>query len=116
MVKEKKLNQQIDKVTYFTIFFEFLKLGCTSFGGPIAHIGFFREHFVNKKKLSIFDLVRLVCSNPCKIYNVVNKGQISLGFDADLTVIDMEKKFTIIQKVKTTIAKQIHMTKYITSG
>ena len=31
--------------------------------------------FVNKKKLSIFDLVRLVCSNPCKIYNVVNKGQ-----------------------------------------
>ena len=25
-------------------------MGCTSFGGPIAHIGFFREHFVNKKK------------------------------------------------------------------
>ncbi len=50
MVKEKKLNQQIDKVTYFTIFFEFLKLGCTSFGGPIAHISFFREHFVNKIK------------------------------------------------------------------
>ena len=50
MVKEKKLNQQIDKVTYFNIFFEFLKLGCTSFGGPIAHIGFFREHFVNKIK------------------------------------------------------------------
>ena len=51
--------------------------------------------FVNKKRLSIFDLVRLVCSNPCKIYNVVNKGQISLGYDADLTAIDMEKKFTI---------------------
>ena len=25
-------------------------MGCTSFGGPIAHIGFFREHFVNKIK------------------------------------------------------------------
>ncbi len=49
MTKYKKLNQQLDEVTYFTIFFEFLKLGCTSFGGPIAHIGFFREHFVNKK-------------------------------------------------------------------
>ena len=50
MVKEKKLNQQIDKLTYFTIFYEFLILGCTSFGCPIAHICFFREHFVNKIK------------------------------------------------------------------
>ena len=50
MAKQKKLNQQLDNVTYFIIFFEFLKLGCTSFGGPIAHIGFFREHFVNKIK------------------------------------------------------------------
>jgi len=50
MTKQKKLNEQLNEVTYFMIFFEFLKLGCTSFGGPIAHIGFFREHFVNKKK------------------------------------------------------------------
>ena len=50
MAKHKKLNEQLDDITYFIIFFEFLKLGCTSFGGPIAHIGFFREHFVNKKK------------------------------------------------------------------
>ena len=50
MGKHKKLNEQLDYITNFIIFFEFLKLGCTSFGGPIAHIGFFREHFVNKKK------------------------------------------------------------------
>ena len=50
MIKNKKLNKQFNKVTFFIIFYEFLKLGCTSFGGPIAHIGFFREHFVNKKK------------------------------------------------------------------
>lgn len=50
MIKNKKLNKQLNKVTFFIIFYEFLKLGCTSFGGPIAHIGFFREHFVNKKK------------------------------------------------------------------
>ena len=49
MTKQKKLNEQLNEITYFMIFFEFLKLGCTSFGGPIAHIGFFREHFVNKK-------------------------------------------------------------------
>ncbi len=49
MTIQKKLNEQLSEVTYFMIFSEFLKLGCTSFGGPIAHIGFFREHFVNKK-------------------------------------------------------------------
>ncbi len=32
------------------VFFIFLKLGCTSFGGPIAHIGFFQEEFVNRRK------------------------------------------------------------------
>lgn len=32
------------------VFFTFLKLGCISFGGPIAHIGYFEEEFVNRKK------------------------------------------------------------------
>jgi chromate transporter len=32
------------------IFVTFLKLGCTAFGGPIAHIGFFRKEFVEQRK------------------------------------------------------------------
>lgn len=28
----------------------FLKLGCICFGGPIAHLGFFREEFVHKRR------------------------------------------------------------------
>lgn len=28
----------------------FLKLGCTAFGGPIAHLGFFRQEFVEKRR------------------------------------------------------------------
>lgn len=32
------------------IFFTFLKLGLTSFGGPIAHLGFFHDEFVARKK------------------------------------------------------------------
>jgi len=31
------------------IFFAFLRLGLTSFGGPIAHLGYFREAFVTRK-------------------------------------------------------------------
>mgnify|MGYP002004212734 CR=1 FL=1 len=28
----------------------FLRLGLTSFGGPIAHLGYFREEFVGKRR------------------------------------------------------------------
>src|SRR6516164_9489093 len=28
----------------------FLKLGLTSFGGPVAHIGYFREEFVTRRR------------------------------------------------------------------
>ena len=32
------------------VFTMFLKLGLTSFGGPIAHLGYFREELVNRRK------------------------------------------------------------------
>jgi len=38
------------RVSVFEIFRTFLILGFTSFGGPIAHIGYFREEFVARKK------------------------------------------------------------------
>jgi len=45
------------------IFLVFLRLGCTSFGGPIAHIGYFREEFVTRRgwlgERSFADLVAL---------------------------------------------------------
>lgn len=33
-----------------SIFFIFLKLGCISFGGPVAHLGVFHREFVDKRK------------------------------------------------------------------
>ena len=33
-----------------TVFAVFLRLGLTSFGGPIAHLGYFREEFVSRRK------------------------------------------------------------------
>ena len=45
------------------IFLVFLKLGLTSFGGPVAHLGFFREEFVQRRRWlteeSYADLVAL---------------------------------------------------------
>jgi len=32
------------------VFTAFLKLGCTSFGGPVAHLGYFRQEFVERRK------------------------------------------------------------------
>ena len=44
-------NESIDqKPNIGAIFLAFLKLGCTSFGGPIAHIGYFRTEFVEKRR------------------------------------------------------------------
>ena len=38
------------KVDSASVFWVFLKLGCMSFGGPIAHLGYFRHEFVEKRK------------------------------------------------------------------
>ncbi|PKF50400.1 chromate efflux transporter [Enterovibrio nigricans] len=32
------------------VFFRFLVLGCMSFGGPVAHIGYFQREFVDRRK------------------------------------------------------------------
>ena len=46
---------------------------------------------VNKKKLTIEQFVRLASENPAKIFNIKNKGFIKKGYEADLTIVDMDK-------------------------
>ena len=36
-----------------------------------------------------------MCENPCRIFGIKNKGYIKEDFDADLTIIDMNKEQTI---------------------
>ena len=50
---------------------------------------------VNHGKLSLNQLINLVCENPIKIFGIQNKGYIKEGFDADFTIVDMNKKITI---------------------
>ncbi len=50
---------------------------------------------VNNGKLELSQLINLMCENPCKIFGIKNKGFIKEGFDADLTIVDMDKEVTI---------------------
>lgn len=52
-------------------------------------------NFVNQGKISIHDLVRLLCVNPAKIYKILNKGEIKIGNDADFSVVDLNREFLI---------------------
>lgn len=49
--------------TALAVFLAFLKLGCSAFGGPIAHLGYFRDEFVRRRgwlsESSYADLVAL---------------------------------------------------------
>lgn len=50
---------------------------------------------VNEGMLSLKDVVVMMCENPTKIYPVHNKGYIREGYDADLTVLDMDLEKTV---------------------
>ncbi|MDC0859849.1 dihydroorotase [Candidatus Pelagibacter sp.] len=46
---------------------------------------------VNDGKLTLSQLVKLVCENPVKIFGIQNKGFIKEQYDADFTIVDMHK-------------------------
>ena len=52
-----------DRSSAWSVFLIFLRLGLTSFGGPIAHLGYFRDEFVTRRRWlsegSYADLVAL---------------------------------------------------------
>lgn len=39
-----------ENASFVSILLIFLRLGLTSFGGPVAHLGYFREEFVNRRR------------------------------------------------------------------
>ena len=50
---------------------------------------------VNEGKLKLEQLVSLLCENPSKIFDIQNKGYIKKDFDADFTIIDLNKVIEI---------------------
>jgi len=43
-------EEQEQRLTIVQVFLAFLKLGLTSFGGPVAHLGYFRNEFIVRRK------------------------------------------------------------------
>lgn len=62
----------------WSVFLVFLRLGLTSFGGPIAHLGYFREEFVARRQWlserSYVDLVAL-----CQFLPGPASSQVGIG-------------------------------------
>ena len=50
---------------------------------------------VNNNKLKLEQLMKLICENPVKIFGIQNKGFIKEGYDADLTIVDLNKEIEI---------------------
>ena len=60
------------------VFLQFLVLGCTSFGGPVAHLGYFHERFVLRKRWltadAYTDLIAL-----CQLLPGPSSSQVGMG-------------------------------------
>jgi len=63
MEVESGVADRTGRLVALEVFLVFLKLGLTSFGGPVAHLGYFREEFVARRKwldeASYVDIVAL---------------------------------------------------------
>jgi dihydroorotase len=50
---------------------------------------------VNAGRLSLARLVDLTSAGPARLFGIVGKGRIGVGYDADLTIVDMKRRQTI---------------------
>ena len=50
---------------------------------------------VNAGRLTLGRLVDLMCAGPARVYGALGKGRLALGYDGDITLVDMERQRTI---------------------
>jgi len=53
-------------------------------------------------KCTIQQIVKWMCSEPARIWNIKNKGKIQIGYDADLTLVDLNLKQTVLNENQQT--------------
>jgi chromate transporter len=78
MLPKKNKIEEADQDRAGTVFLIFLRLGLSSFGGPIAHLGYFRDEFVTRRRWlserSYADLVAL-----CQFLPGPASSQVGIG-------------------------------------
>jgi len=60
---------------------------------------------VNKGRISLERVVKTMCETPAKIWNIADKGKIAEGYDADLVLVDMNKKMIVNDEEQMTKCK-----------
>ncbi len=50
---------------------------------------------VNKGRLTLAKLVEMYSTKPAEIFNLRGKGRLETGYDADIIIVDMERKYTL---------------------
>jgi dihydroorotase len=51
---------------------------------------------VNRGRLKLEQVVDRMCAAPARVWDIVNKGRIEEGYDADLALVDLERKQTVL--------------------
>lgn len=46
----------------------------------------------NNNRITLQKIIQLCCENPAKIFGIKNKGFLKEGYDADLVIVDLEKR------------------------
>lgn len=54
---------------------------------------------VSKGRLSLLRLVDLLAHGPNRVFNIANKGRMAIGYDGDLTIVDLKKQVTITNDI-----------------
>lgn len=50
---------------------------------------------LEERLFSIHDIVRMASENPARLYSINGKGSLAKGADADISIVDLEKKWTL---------------------
>lgn len=53
------------------------------------------KHAYHDRKLPLHKIARLTASNVNEVFGIKGKGKIEIGYDADFTLVDLNKEYTL---------------------
>ena len=60
---------------------------------------------VNQERISLQRVVKTMCENPAKVWDIPRKGSLIDGYDADVVLIDLQKEHTVLDENQVTKTK-----------